>query len=62
MEILDTEIAASADLEQVRLCVQIGLLCVQGDPHQRPAMRRVAMLHEKTRTSRRARASWCPRV
>ncbi|KAJ0231962.1 Protein kinase domain-containing protein [Hirschfeldia incana] len=44
MEILDTEIAASADPEQVRLCVQIGLLCVQGDPHQRPAMRRVAML------------------
>ncbi|CAN7040527.1 hypothetical protein BRARA_B01932 [Brassica rapa] len=43
-EILDTEIAASADPEQVRLCVQIGLLSVQGDPHQRPAMRRIAML------------------
>ncbi|KAH0897564.1 hypothetical protein HID58_047132 [Brassica napus] len=43
-EILDQEIAASADPEQVRLCVQIGLLCVQGDPHQRPAMRRIAML------------------
>lgn len=41
---VDPGIAASADPEQVRLCVQIGLLCVQGDPHQRPAMRRVSLL------------------
>ncbi|KAL0701406.1 hypothetical protein Bca4012_057528 [Brassica carinata] len=44
MEMVDPDIAASADPEQVRLCVQIGLLCVQGDPHQRPAMRRVSLL------------------
>lgn len=44
MEILDPEIAASADPDQVKLCVQIGLLCVQGDPHQRPPMRRVSLL------------------
>lgn len=44
MEILDPEIAASADPDQVKLCVQIGLLCVQGDPHQRPTMRRVSLL------------------
>ncbi|ESQ28131.1 hypothetical protein EUTSA_v10018598mg [Eutrema salsugineum] len=44
MEIIDPEIAASADLDQVKLCVQIGLLCVQGDPHQRPPMRRVSLL------------------
>lgn len=44
MEILDPEIAASADPEQVKLCVQIGLLCVQGDPHERPPMRRVSLL------------------
>uniref|UniRef100_A0A1J3H8G4 Cysteine-rich receptor-like protein kinase 10 n=1 Tax=Noccaea caerulescens TaxID=107243 RepID=A0A1J3H8G4_NOCCA len=44
MEILDPEIAASADPEQVKHCVQIGLLCVQGDPHERPPMRRVSLL------------------
>ncbi|CAF2194653.1 hypothetical protein BRARA_G02994 [Brassica rapa] len=44
MEMVDPDIAASADPDQVRLCVQIGLLCVQGDPHQRPAMRRVSLL------------------
>lgn len=44
MDILDPEIAASAEPEQVKLCVQIGLLCVQGDPHQRPPMRRVSLL------------------
>nr|BAC42109.1 putative protein kinase [Arabidopsis thaliana] len=44
MEILDQDIAASADPDQVKLCVQIGLLCVQGDPHQRPSMRRVSLL------------------
>ncbi|RID55151.1 hypothetical protein BRARA_G02430 [Brassica rapa] len=44
MEILDSEISASADPEQVRLCVQIGLLCVQGDPRKRPTMRRVSLL------------------
>ncbi|EFH65051.1 kinase family protein [Arabidopsis lyrata subsp. lyrata] len=44
MEILDPDIASSADPDQVKLCVQIGLLCVQGDPHQRPSMRRVSLL------------------
>ncbi|KAG7586593.1 Protein kinase domain [Arabidopsis thaliana x Arabidopsis arenosa] len=44
MEILDPDIVASAEPDQVKLCVQIGLLCVQGDPHQRPPMRRVSLL------------------
>ncbi|CAN8235686.1 unnamed protein product [Cochlearia groenlandica] len=44
MEILDQDIVETADPEQVKLCVQIGLLCVQGDPHERPPMRRISML------------------
>ncbi|EOA33385.1 hypothetical protein CARUB_v10020335mg [Capsella rubella] len=44
MEILDPDILVSAEPDQVKLCVQIGLLCVQGDPHQRPTMRRISLL------------------
>ncbi|XP_010533324.1 PREDICTED: putative receptor-like protein kinase At4g00960 isoform X2 [Tarenaya hassleriana] len=44
MEMVDPVMAETADPEQVKLCAQIGLLCVQGDPQQRPSMRRIALL------------------
>ncbi|XP_010552693.1 PREDICTED: putative receptor-like protein kinase At4g00960 isoform X2 [Tarenaya hassleriana] len=44
MEMVDPAMAASVDADQLQLCVQIGLLCAQGDPLQRPNMRRIAMI------------------
>ncbi|KVH97666.1 Concanavalin A-like lectin/glucanase, subgroup, partial [Cynara cardunculus var. scolymus] len=49
LEILESSLASSADLDQVSACIQIGLLCTQSDPQQRPTMRRVVvMLTRKT--------------
>ncbi|GLT24857.1 hypothetical protein SLA2020_000240 [Shorea laevis] len=47
LEMMDSAIAASAVPEQVAMCIQIGLLCTQGDPQLRPTMRRVVVLLSK---------------
>ncbi|XP_028759043.1 putative serine/threonine-protein kinase [Neltuma alba] len=47
LEIMDTAIAASAVPEQVAMCIQLGLLCIQGDPKDRPPMNRVMVVLSK---------------
>ncbi|KAE8682008.1 hypothetical protein F3Y22_tig00111277pilonHSYRG00060 [Hibiscus syriacus] len=47
MEIMDAAIASSAPSEQVAICIQIGLLCVQSDPKVRPDMHRVVIMLSK---------------
>ena len=47
LEIMDSVLASSAVLHQVAMCVQIGLLCTQSDPHLRPDMRRVVVMLSK---------------
>ncbi|XP_054823040.1 cysteine-rich receptor-like protein kinase 43 isoform X1 [Prosopis cineraria] len=47
LEIMDTAIAASAVPEQVAMCIQLGLLCTQGDPNLRPTMHRVVVVLSK---------------
>ncbi|KAH6805552.1 Protein kinase superfamily protein [Perilla frutescens var. frutescens] len=44
LEIMDPVLVSSADMEEVALLVQIGLLCVQSDPQSRPDMDRVVVL------------------
>lgn len=44
---MDTALAASAVPEQVAMCIQLGLLCTQGDPQLRPTMHRVVVLLSK---------------
>ncbi|XP_028775401.1 putative receptor-like protein kinase At4g00960 [Neltuma alba] len=46
LEMVDPAIAGSAE-DQVAMCIQLGLLCVQGDPHIRPSMRRVVVMLSK---------------
>ncbi|XP_022155351.1 cysteine-rich receptor-like protein kinase 10 isoform X1 [Momordica charantia] len=43
LEIMDPTLASSAVPDQVAMCVQIGLLCTQGDPQLRPTMPRVVL-------------------
>ncbi|XWS63948.1 hypothetical protein CRYUN_Cryun06bG0145300 [Craigia yunnanensis] len=47
LEIMDSALALSAVPEQVSMCIQIGLLCTQGDPQLRPDMQRVVVLLSK---------------
>ncbi|KAJ7954273.1 Receptor-like kinase [Quillaja saponaria] len=47
LEIMDPSLATSAATEQVAMCIQIGLLCTQGDPQLRPIMRRVVVMLSK---------------
>ncbi|KAK8987785.1 hypothetical protein V6N11_027524 [Hibiscus sabdariffa] len=47
LEFMDPALASSAVPEQVAACMQIGLLCTQGDPQLRPDMRRVVILLSK---------------
>lgn len=48
LEIVDSALASTIVAEEVAMCVQLGLLCTQGDPQLRPTMRRVvAMLSRK---------------
>ena len=44
---MDPTMASSAATEQVAMCIQIGLLCTQGDPQLRPTMRRVVVMLSK---------------
>ncbi|KAE8710291.1 Cysteine-rich receptor-like protein kinase 10 [Hibiscus syriacus] len=47
LEFMDSALVSSAVPEQVAMCIQIGLLCTQGDPQLRPDMRRVVILLSK---------------
>lgn len=50
LEIVDPTLASSASADaadQVAMCIQIGLLCTQGDPQLRPTMNRVVVLLSK---------------
>lgn len=47
LEIMEHALAAPANPEQVASCIQIGLLCTQGDPHLRPTMQRVVVMLSK---------------
>ncbi|ONI31780.1 hypothetical protein PRUPE_1G330500 [Prunus persica] len=47
LEIMDPTLASSAVTEQVAMCIQIGLLCIQGDPQLRPTMHRVVVILSK---------------
>lgn len=44
LEIVDPSIVTSANPDQISVCIQIGLLCVQSDPRLRPDMRRVVLM------------------
>ncbi|OAY25271.1 cysteine-rich receptor-like protein kinase 10 isoform X2 [Manihot esculenta] len=47
LEVMDPTLTSSADNEQVKMCIHIGLLCTQGDPQLRPNMGRVVILLAK---------------
>ncbi|KAF7808656.1 putative receptor-like protein kinase [Senna tora] len=47
LEIVDPALAASAVTDQIAMCIQLGLLCTQGDPQLRPSMRRVVVMLSK---------------
>ncbi|KAJ9135750.1 hypothetical protein P3X46_032899 [Hevea brasiliensis] len=47
LELMDPTLTSSADNGQVKMCIHIGLLCVQGDPQLRPNMRRVVIMLSK---------------
>lgn len=47
LEIVDPSLAASDSGDQIAMCIQIGLLCTQGDPQLRPTMRRVVVMLSK---------------
>lgn len=47
LEIMDPKLASSAIADQVIMCINIGLLCVQGDPQLRPKMSRVVLMLSK---------------
>lgn len=44
---MDPTLASSAVPDQVTMCIQIGLLCTQGDPQLRPTMPRVVLILSK---------------
>ncbi|KAF3324201.1 cysteine-rich receptor-like protein kinase 10 isoform X1 [Carex littledalei] len=46
-QMLDPALKHSAVLDQVAVCVQIGLLCTQADPKLRPDMKRVVVILSK---------------
>ncbi|KAK1380627.1 cysteine-rich receptor-like protein kinase 25 [Heracleum sosnowskyi] len=47
LEIADPVLASSADPDQVAMCIQIGLLCIQSDPSLRPTMHKVILMLSK---------------
>ncbi|CAL9162874.1 unnamed protein product [Musa hybrid cultivar] len=44
LELMDPALVPTADVEQVAMCIQVGLLCTQRDPKLRPDMKRVVMI------------------
>lgn len=60
---MDPSLASSANLDQISVCIQIGLLCTQSDPCLRPDMRNVVvMLSKKSGTLREPTRPGCPGV
>ncbi|OIW00742.1 hypothetical protein TanjilG_09711 [Lupinus angustifolius] len=49
LDIVDSTLTSSMEPEQVAMCIQLGLLCTQGDPQLRPNMRRVVMTLSRKR-------------
>ncbi|CAN6478546.1 unnamed protein product [Victoria cruziana] len=47
LEVMDPTLASSAENEQVKMCIHIGLLCTQTEPKLRPPMNRVVTLFYK---------------
>ncbi|XVF43594.1 hypothetical protein PTKIN_Ptkin02bG0052200 [Pterospermum kingtungense] len=47
LEMMDPALVPSANPEQVATCIQIGLLCTQGEPQLRPDMSRVVIMLSK---------------
>lgn len=47
LELVDPALASSANTDQVAMCIQLGLLCTQGDPQLRPTMGRVVVMLSK---------------
>lgn len=47
LEIVDPALAASTAADQIARCIQIGLLCTQGDPRLRPDIGRVVLMLSK---------------
>ncbi|KAH7570929.1 hypothetical protein JRO89_XS05G0225000 [Xanthoceras sorbifolium] len=47
LEIVDPKLADSGATDQIAMCIQLGLLCTQGDPQLRPNMRRVIVVLSK---------------
>lgn len=47
LEIVDPSVASTASTDQVAMCIQIGLLCTQGDPKLRPDIGRVVVMLSK---------------
>lgn len=47
LEVVDPALASSVVPEHAALCIQVGLLCTQSDPHLRPTMRRVVVVLSK---------------
>ncbi|MED6181035.1 Cysteine-rich receptor-like protein kinase 43 [Stylosanthes scabra] len=44
LEIVDSVLASTVEAEQLVMCIQLGLLCTQGDPKLRPDMRRIVVM------------------
>lgn len=44
LDIVDPSLASTMEAEQVSTCIQLALLCTQGDPQLRPTMRRVVVM------------------
>ncbi|XP_004504576.1 cysteine-rich receptor-like protein kinase 43 isoform X2 [Cicer arietinum] len=44
LEIVDSTLASTVVTEQVGMCIQLALLCTQGDPQLRPTMRRIVVM------------------
>ncbi|KAJ0038921.1 hypothetical protein Pint_22344 [Pistacia integerrima] len=47
LDIVDPKLAESQAADQIAMCIQIALLCTQGDPQTRPDMRRVVVMLSK---------------
>uniref|UniRef100_A0A2P2KKW5 Kinase family protein n=3 Tax=Rhizophora mucronata TaxID=61149 RepID=A0A2P2KKW5_RHIMU len=43
LDIMDPVLTSSASIDQVQICIRIGLLCTQGDPQLRPSMHRLVV-------------------
>lgn len=49
-ELVDSTLVNSCSMREVQLCIQVGLLCVQENPEDRPTMSDVLSMLENERT------------